>query len=81
MERLAVESALGSKGHLSNLERGLARPTIQTLRVLADRLGVLTLDLVTFPERGARQRLVDLSRYLKPRQIAEIVRTIEAMIE
>src|SRR5437773_12286253 len=46
-EKLAFESELGSKGHLSDIENGLARPTIRTLKVLADRLGVVLLDLVT----------------------------------
>src|SRR5262245_29857763 len=64
MEKLAFESELRSKGHLSSLERGLVMPTIQTLQVLADRLGVLLLDLVTFPESDERQRVVDLTRRL-----------------
>lgn len=64
LEKLAFESELGSKGHLSNLERGLVRPTIQTLQVLADRLGVLLLDLVTFPEDDDRQKLIDRTRGL-----------------
>jgi transcriptional regulator with XRE-family HTH domain len=62
MEKLAFESELGSKGHLSNIERGLARPNIQTLKVLADRLGLKLLDLVTFPDEDDRQRLVDCTR-------------------
>lgn len=62
MEKLAYESELGSKGHLSNIERGLARPTIYTLKVLADRLGALPLDLICFPDEDERQRLIDLTR-------------------
>jgi transcriptional regulator with XRE-family HTH domain len=64
MEKLAYESELNSKGHLSNLERGLARPTVKTLEMIAEGLGVLLLDLVTFPEKDERQRLVDQTRRL-----------------
>lgn len=64
MERLAYESELGSKGHLSNIERGLVRPTAHTLKVLADALGLLPLDLVTFPVDDARQQLVDRTRHV-----------------
>jgi transcriptional regulator with XRE-family HTH domain len=63
MERLAYESELGSKGHLSNIERGLVRTTAHTLKVLADALGVLPLDLVTFPADDARQQLIDRLRH------------------
>ena len=65
IERLAYESDLGSKGHLSSIERGLVRPTIHTLKVLADRLGVLPLDLITFPDDDDRQALIDHTRYLR----------------
>ena len=73
MEKLAYESDLGSKGHLSNLERGLVRPTIETLRVLAERLGCLPLDLLTFPEQDARQTLVELSRKLSRGALRKLV--------
>ncbi|MDI3283772.1 helix-turn-helix transcriptional regulator [Polyangium sp. 15x6] len=76
MEKLAFESELGSKGHLSNLERGLARPTIHTLRVLAERLEVDVLDLLTFPEQGDRQKLVDLTRYLRRGTIRKLLKDI-----
>lgn len=74
MERLAYESELGSKGHLSNLERGLARPTIHTLKVLADRLEVDVLDLVTFPEQGDRHKLVDRTRHLRRGTIRKLLK-------
>jgi transcriptional regulator with XRE-family HTH domain len=64
MERLAYESELGSKGRLSNIERGLVRPTAHTLKVLAEALGVLPLYLLTFPADGARQQLVERTRHL-----------------
>ncbi|MDC3959560.1 helix-turn-helix domain-containing protein [Polyangium jinanense] len=76
MEKLAFESELGSKGHLSNLERGLARPTIHTLRVLAERLEVDVLDLLTFPDQGDRQKLVDLTRHLGRGTIRKLLKDI-----
>jgi len=76
MEKLAFESELGSKGHLSNLERGLVMPTIKTLQVLADRLGVHLLDLVTFPEVDDRQRVVDLTRSLPKGPLRKLVREL-----
>jgi len=77
MEKLAFESELGSKGHLSNIERGLVRPTVQTLQVLADRLGVLLLDLVTFPERDERQRLVDRTRSLPRGTLKKLAKELD----
>ena len=64
MEKLAYESDLGSKGHLSDIEKGLVIPTVKTLRVLAERLDVLVLDLVIDPEADPRQKLIDRTRGL-----------------
>lgn len=74
IEQLTQESNTGSKGHLSNIERGLVRPNIHTLKQIADGLGVKALDLLTFPKRSARERLIDLTRRLSASKIAEIVR-------
>jgi len=77
IEALAFELEVGSKGHLSSLERGLVRPTIQTLKAIAGDLGVAVLDLVTFPEEDERQRLVDATRHLRPNQISQLLREAE----
>lgn len=69
LEKLAYESELGSKGHLSNLERGLAIPNVGTLAMLAARLGVDVLDLLTFPDDGERHALIDLTRSLSVRSL------------
>jgi transcriptional regulator with XRE-family HTH domain len=74
IQQLAETSELGSKGHLSNMERGLVRPNIQTLKQVADGLGVLPLDLVTFPKHDLRQKLVDLTRQLTLKKIGETLR-------
>jgi DNA-binding XRE family transcriptional regulator len=73
-EKLAYEAGLKSKGHLSGIEKGLVRPTLQTLAVLAERLEVDLLDLLTFPEESPRQRLVDLTRQMSPGTIRRLVR-------
>lgn len=74
IQELAETSELGSKGHLSNMERGLVRPNIQTLKQVADGLGVLPLDLMTFPKHDVRQRLVDLTRQLSFKKVSETLR-------
>src|SRR4051812_15814768 len=60
LEQLAQQSEIGSKGHVSNIERGLVRPNIWTLKRMADALNVLPLDLMTFPHKSIRERLVDV---------------------
>jgi transcriptional regulator with XRE-family HTH domain len=62
MEKLAYESDLGSKGHLSNIERGLVMVTVKTLKTIAEGLGVHPGDLLVFPESGTREALIDASR-------------------
>lgn len=74
IEELAKTSKLGSKGHLSNMERGLVRPNIQTLKLIANGLGVLPLDLMTFPKKDARQKLVEMSRSLSAKQLNVVLR-------
>jgi transcriptional regulator with XRE-family HTH domain len=73
-EKLAYESGLKSKGHLSGIENGLVLPTLPTLVLLANRLGVDLLDLFTFPDESSRQQLVDLTRALKPGTIRRLIR-------
>lgn len=71
LEKLAYESEVGSKGFLSDIESGLARPTLRTIQALADHLGVALLDLVTFPDLDDRQKLVDRSRRATPAMIGK----------
>ena len=74
IQELAETSKLGSKGHLSNLERGLARPNIQTLKQIANGLGVLPLDLMTFPRTCVRQKLIDFTRSLSLKRLGQMMR-------
>lgn len=76
MEQLAAASTTGSKGHLSNIERGLVRPNINTLKQVADGLGVQPLDLMTFPRRSLRERLIDLTRNLSKARLGVMIRTV-----
>ncbi len=75
-EELAHAAHLG-KGHLSDTEHGLTRPTVKTLQAIADALHVKLLDLVTFPEEGDRQRLVERTRALPPGEIARLLRATQ----
>ena len=73
-ERLAFESDLGSKGFLSDIEQGRASPSLRTLRLIADYLEVLLVDLFTFPEHDDRQQLIDRTRWLAPGTVRKLVR-------
>jgi mercuric ion binding protein len=73
-EKLAYEGGLKSKGHLSGIENGLVLPTLPTLALLAGRLGVDLLDVLTFPEDSDRQQLVDLTRSMKQGTVRRLVR-------
>jgi transcriptional regulator with XRE-family HTH domain len=75
-ERLAFESELQSKGFLSDIERGLAVPSLRTLQVIADHLEIPLVDLFTFPERSERERLIERTRTLTPGSIRKLLRDI-----
>ena len=74
LEKLAYESEVGSKGFLSDVEKGLARPTVETLAAIAERLDVRLLDLVTFPDEDDRQRLVDQTRRMTKGAIRRLLK-------
>jgi transcriptional regulator with XRE-family HTH domain len=80
LEQLAYESDLGSKGHLSNIERGLVHPTAHTLRALSERLGVELADLVTFPDGGDRGRLFDLTRQMTLPRVRMLLHEAEEIV-
>ena len=74
LEKLAYESEVGSKGLLSEVEKGLARPTVETLARIADRLEVALFDIVTFPDEDDRQRLVDRTRQLSKGTVRKLLK-------
>jgi transcriptional regulator with XRE-family HTH domain len=73
------DGAGNAKGHLSNLEHGLVRPTIHTLKRLADAMGIGLVDLVVFPEDDVRQQLIDRTRDLTRGSMRKILREIESI--
>ena len=75
LEKLAYEADC-SKGHLSNLERGLVMPTVATLQALAERLGVLVADLVSDPDGSDRERILELTRQLPVGTLKKLIREL-----
>lgn len=70
-----------SKGHLSSIERGLVSVSLHTLAAICDRLGVEPLDLLTFPMEEPRHAVIDRTRHLTAKDLAEIGRQVDAMIK
>lgn len=70
------KEAFFSPGYLSDIEKGLARPTVATLALIADRLGVRVFDLLVFPDQDDRQKLVDRTRRLPKGSIRKLLREI-----
>lgn len=76
-EKLAYEAGL-SKGHVSGIEKGLVRPTLTTLSLLAERLEVDLLDLFTFPAESPRQKVVDATRGLSASALRKLLQKLNA---
>lgn len=72
-EKLAYESEVGSKGFMSDIEHGLALPSLTTLEFIAQRLEVSLFDLLVDPSQGDRERLVDLTRGLPEEALAKLL--------
>lgn len=62
-----------SPATLSDLRKGLARPSVVTLRAIADGLDVELLDLFTHPSDSDRHRLIDRSRRLSAKTLRRIL--------
>lgn len=75
-EKLAYESDVGSKGYLSDIEHGLALPSLTTLERIARRLDVALYDLLVFPDQGDREQLIDLTRHVSKGPLARMVREL-----
>jgi len=73
-EKPAYEAGLASKGHLSGIGKGLVLPTLPTLALIAERMSVDLVDLLTFPEGSERHALVDLTRSMKAETVRRILR-------
>jgi transcriptional regulator with XRE-family HTH domain len=75
-ESLAFGGELSSKGFMSDIERGLARPSLGTLKEIAALLGVALLDLVTFPADDERQALIDQTRHLPRGAVRKLLKEL-----
>jgi transcriptional regulator with XRE-family HTH domain len=75
-ERLAFENGV-PKATITNLVRGLARPSIVTLKKIADGLDVELFDLFTRPGESERHRVVDLTRGAS----ASALRSVSALLD
>src|SRR5262245_26974276 len=70
--RLSLESGV-SKGHLSNIERGLAVITVATLDTIARGLGIEVFYLLVFPQKSIRDQCVQRLRGLKAQELKAIL--------
>jgi transcriptional regulator with XRE-family HTH domain len=75
-EKLAYESDVGSKGFLSDIEHGLALPSLLTLERIAQRLEVSVFDLLVVPGRSDRDNLVELIRRLPNTELPQLLRSL-----
>src|SRR5690606_525783 len=73
-EKLAYQSEVGSKGYLSDIEAGLASPSLQTLQEIANRLEVDVLDLLTFPGSHPRHALIDKLRGISKAELRKLLK-------
>jgi transcriptional regulator with XRE-family HTH domain len=77
-ERLAYESDLNSKGYLSDIEHGLALPSLETLHKLAEVLEVEIVDLLTTPEDHPRHALIERTRGLDAPMLRRLLTVADA---
>ena len=75
-EKLAYGSDVGSKGYLSDIEAGLAMPSLSTLLKLAQHLEVELVDLLCSPAVGLRHQLIDATR---DKSVAELRAALAAL--
>jgi transcriptional regulator with XRE-family HTH domain len=59
LDRFYLESGV-SKGHLSEILRGVSSPSVATLVKVAEALGVEVKDFFVFPDENQRHRVIAL---------------------
>jgi transcriptional regulator with XRE-family HTH domain len=69
-----------SKGHLSSIEHGLAAITIETIDKVARGLGLLPMDLLTFPGEDVRADVGDLVRSLPGGELSKLRRELRTRL-
>ena len=75
LDRLYLETDF-SKGHISEILRGKGSPSVKTLIRLAKVLDVEVCDFFVFPERGERDRAIELLRSAKPEMVRQVLREL-----
>ena len=75
LDRFYLETDF-SKGHLSNILRGNGSPSVTTLVKLAKALDVDLHDFFVFPERGSRDRAMELLQAAKPDSVRRTLRLL-----
>ncbi|HMA93333.1 MAG TPA: XRE family transcriptional regulator [Polyangiaceae bacterium] len=75
-EKLAYESEVGSKGFMSDIEHGLALPSLTTLERIAQRLDVSLFDLLVLPSRSNREQLVEWTRSMPQGALVKLLREL-----
>ncbi len=73
LQALTGGADIGSKGYISQFERGQALPSLVALDGMADRMGLDVVDLVNFTERGVRNQLIEMTRGLGDRELKELL--------
>jgi transcriptional regulator with XRE-family HTH domain len=81
LEQMTWGAELAGKGYLSQAERGQALPTLTTLGQIAICLDVELIDMVNFPERGPRHRLLEVTRHLDSRVVERLLHDAEQHLE
>jgi transcriptional regulator with XRE-family HTH domain len=76
LDRFYLETDF-SKGHLSEILRGKGSPSLSTLIRLADALDLEVFEFFIFPERGARDRLMEHLGSASPEELRRILRELE----
>lgn len=77
LDRFYLETDF-SKGHLSEILRGKGSPSVSTLERIAKALEVEVCDFFIFPERGSRDKAMDLLRSAKAETVREVLRLLSS---
>ncbi len=78
LDRFYLESGL-SKGHVSEILRGVSSPSVTTLIKLADALEVEVKDFFIFPEENRRHKAVALLETCSEESLEPIVKLLESV--
>jgi transcriptional regulator with XRE-family HTH domain len=79
LDRFYLETDF-SKGHLSEILRGVSSPSVATLIKLAQALEVEVKDFFLFPEESARHRALTLLETCSEEALAAVLRLLSAPV-